>query len=131
MCRARKWLRRCVRKAVRRAALPSHLAGGAPGHGKRLKAEWTGRCGARLEKRVRKVRAERRNKLVKSGECIPRFPSFCARCFVCFVLDPVSVHGPKTKHISHKYPGSTEIGKKAWLFAKLQPGRARKRINAT
>ena len=26
---------------------------------------------------------------------------------------------------------STEIGKKAWLFAKLQLGRARKRINAT
>ena len=25
----------------------------------------------------------------------------------------------------------TEIGKKAGLFAKLQPGRARKRINAT
>ena len=25
----------------------------------------------------------------------------------------------------------TEIGKKAWLFAKLQPGRAGKRINAT
>ena len=25
----------------------------------------------------------------------------------------------------------TEIGKKAWRFAKLQPGRARKRINAT
>ena len=25
----------------------------------------------------------------------------------------------------------TEIGKKALLFAKLQPGRARKRINAT
>ena len=25
----------------------------------------------------------------------------------------------------------TEIGKKAWLFAKLQPGRDRKRINAT
>ena len=73
MCRARKWLRRCVRKAVRRAALPSHLAGGAPGHGKRLKAEWTGRCGARLEKRVRKVRAERRNKLVKSGECISAY----------------------------------------------------------
>ena len=24
-----------------------------------------------------------------------------------------------------------EIGKKAWLCAKLQPGRARKRINAT
>ena len=27
--------------------------------------------------------------------------------------------------------GITEIGKKAWLFAKLQPGRARKIINAT
>ena len=27
--------------------------------------------------------------------------------------------------------GCTEIGKKAWLFAKLQPGRARRRINAT
>ena len=26
---------------------------------------------------------------------------------------------------------NTEIGKKTWLFAKLQPGRARKRINAT
>ena len=26
---------------------------------------------------------------------------------------------------------STEIGIKAWLFDKLQPGRARKRINAT
>ena len=26
---------------------------------------------------------------------------------------------------------TTEIGKKAGLFAKLQPGRARKRINAT
>ena len=25
----------------------------------------------------------------------------------------------------------TEIGKKAWLFAKLQSGRARKRINET
>ena len=25
----------------------------------------------------------------------------------------------------------TGIGKKAWLFAKLQPGRARMRINAT
>ena len=25
----------------------------------------------------------------------------------------------------------TEIGQKAWLFAKLQPGRAKKRINAT
>ena len=26
---------------------------------------------------------------------------------------------------------TTEIGKKAWLFAMLQPGRAGKRINAT
>ena len=26
---------------------------------------------------------------------------------------------------------STDIGKKAWLFAKLQPGRARKRIIAS
>ena len=28
-------------------------------------------------------------------------------------------------------PKRTEIGKKAWLFAKLQSGRARKRVNAT
>ena len=27
--------------------------------------------------------------------------------------------------------GATEISKKAWLFAKLKPGRARKRIDAT
>ena len=27
--------------------------------------------------------------------------------------------------------GNIEIGKKAWLFAKLQPGRARKTINTT
>ena len=26
---------------------------------------------------------------------------------------------------------NTKIGQKAWLFAKLEPGRARKRINAT
>ena len=39
----------------------------------------------------------------------------------------VPVSGP-----SHVWTCSgTEIGKKAWLFAKLQPGRARKRINAT
>ena len=30
-----------------------------------------------------------------------------------------------------KADNNTGIGKKAWLFAKLQPGRARKRINAT
>ena len=29
------------------------------------------------------------------------------------------------------FPRITEIGKKAWLFAKLQPGKARNRINAT
>ena len=34
--------------------------------------------------------------------------------------------------VEHDFKGSsTEIGKKAWLFAKLQPGRASKRINAT
>ena len=39
----------------------------------------------------------------------------------------IPVSGP-----SHVWTCSgTEIGKKAWLFAKLQPGRARKRINAT
>ena len=43
---------------------------------------------------------------------------------------------PSTGDIEHDYFKSlvmsfTEIGKKAWLFAKLQPGRARKRINAT
>ena len=31
----------------------------------------------------------------------------------------------------HEEAKCTEIGKKAWLFAKLQPGRVRKRINAT
>ena len=35
-----------------------------------------------------------------------------------------TVVGKKREH-------STEIGKKAWLFAKLQAGRARKKINAT
>ena len=29
------------------------------------------------------------------------------------------------------FSNSTGIGKKAWPFAKLEPGRARKRINAT
>ena len=32
---------------------------------------------------------------------------------------------------SHFFDLCTEIGKKARLFVKLQPGRARKRINAT
>ena len=35
------------------------------------------------------------------------------------------------KNLFLRLENSTEIGKKAWLFAKLQPGRARKRINAT
>ena len=44
--------------------------------------------------------------------------------------------GPKqnARNIYHKQMNNgvcTEIGKKVWLFAKLQPGRARKRINAT
>ena len=37
----------------------------------------------------------------------------------------------KAQAFSVNLTPSTEIGKKAWLFAKLQPGRARKRINAT
>ena len=36
-------------------------------------------------------------------------------------LEPIKITGTKI----------TEIGKKVWLFAKLQPSRARKRINAT
>ena len=32
---------------------------------------------------------------------IPGFPSTCVRCFVCYVLDAVSMHGPKTKHTKH------------------------------
>ena len=32
-------------------------------------------------------------------------------------------------HITLQIQASTEIGRKAWLFAKLQPGRARKRMN--
>ena len=27
--------------------------------------------------------------------------SACGRCFVCFVLDSVSMHDPKTKHMKH------------------------------
>ena len=33
--------------------------------------------------------------------CVPRLPSTCVSCFECFVLDPVRVHGPKTKHTKH------------------------------
>ena len=32
---------------------------------------------------------------------IHRYSSACGRCCVCFVLDPVSVHGPKPKHTKH------------------------------
>ena len=41
------------------------------------------------------------------------------------------IHQTWPKPFSQALHSSTEIGKKAWLFAKLQPGRARKRINAT
>ena len=43
--------------------------------------------------------------------------------YVQFVNDPYKVNVMLVIN--------TEIGKKAWLFAKLQPGRARKRMNAT
>ena len=46
---------------------------------------------------------------------------------VLCVLHPLRCNRPWPSQDS---PCSTEIGKKAWLFAKLQPGRARKRINA-
>ena len=32
---------------------------------------------------------------------VHRYSSACGRCWVCFVLDPVSVHGPKPKHTQH------------------------------
>ena len=41
------------------------------------------------------------------------------------------VHASCCEKFAQKISILTEIGKKAWLFAKLQPGRARKRINAT
>ena len=37
----------------------------------------------------------------------------------------------ETENVVKNIKSSTDIGKKAWLFAKLQPGRARKIINAT
>ena len=82
MCRARKWLRRCARKAVR-ARLQVATAGHtwqhvatASGHSERkemLQAEASGRCKARLEKRVRaerrrRLKAEGENDVAKSGE---------------------------------------------------------------
>ena len=56
------------------------------------------------------------------------------------VGDPHHQHGPpqvvvEVNALGHLTMGGehafTEIGKKAGLFAKLQPGRARKKINAT
>ena len=32
---------------------------------------------------------------------IHRLSSVCGRCCMCFALDPVSDHGPKTKHMQH------------------------------
>ena len=50
----------------------------------------------------------------------------------------LAYHFYRTLHAAFTQPGDhlfaepcTEIGTKAWLFYKLQPGRARKRINAT
>ena len=43
----------------------------------------------------------------------------------------VSGVGSDLKLVMELEVNFTEIGKKAWLFAKLQPGRARKRMNAT
>ena len=70
MCRARKWLNRCVRRAVRQwgKAAGAGGAGGADeaaGGRERLKAAEKGRCRARLEKRVR---AERRKRRKAAGE---------------------------------------------------------------
>ena len=44
-------------------------------------------------------------------------------------LRPVSLVINRIRVLCHQT--CTEIGKKTWPFAKLQPGRARKRINAT
>ena len=44
------------------------------------------------------------------------------------LLAQVNIH---LQGVVYCYRQYSEIGKKAWLFAKLQPGRARKRINAT
>ena len=35
------------------------------------------------------------------SHCLLRHSSACGRCFMCSVLDPVSVHGSKTKHMKH------------------------------
>ena len=67
MCRARKWLNRCVRRAVRQweRAAGADGADEAAGGRERLKAAEKGRCRARLEKRVR---AERRKRRKAAGE---------------------------------------------------------------
>ena len=59
-------------------------------------------------------------------------PSASAKCSISVISDTNAVY-PRL-HIFNFYIDylySTEIGKQARLFAKLQPGRARKRINAT
>ena len=48
--------------------------------------------------------------------------------------DDLSLYHSNLGVLYHRYVQHspfTEMGRKAWLFAKLQPGRARKRINAT
>ena len=51
-------------------------------------------------------------------------PPVCLGCFG-------KVSGYLEDNHTESLKRCTEIGKKAWLFAELQPGRARKRINAT
>ena len=46
-------------------------------------------------------------------------------------LEQFDLASKKTRKTLTRELNSTEIGKKAGLLAKLQPGRARKRINAT
>ena len=54
--------------------------------------------------------------------------SFAAVAYHFCLALPVAFTQPRYHLLNEP---CTEIGKKAWLFAKLQPGRARKRFNAT
>ena len=47
------------------------------------------------------------------------------------ILGPKLLFAECDKHYPSGTRQTTETGKKAWLFAKLQTGRARKGINAT
>ena len=38
---------------------------------------------------------------VNVSRTLPPYSSACGRCFVCFVLDPVSMHGSQTKRMEH------------------------------